>query len=466
MKVLLLNPPKFRDKNILIDPIVTRCCGTHYKAPYLWPPIGLAYIAGYLKGNVDVKIIDAQAEDLSTEQIVRGCKGYNLVLVSTSTPTISRDIKICKEISSDNVKVGLIGGYASQFHKELILKRGVDFVIRGEPERVILNLVENFETSNFGGIRGLTWKKNDKIFINHAEKPIDDLNSLPFAARELLPNERYYDILSKTNPITFAITSRGCPYECTFCPSSNIKYRTRTPENVFKEVEIIEKQGFRDIMFFDDTFTIGRKKVLKLCSFLNTLDISWRCLSRADTIDKEMMESMYNSGCYQIHFGVESGDQNMLDKMGKGVDIKQIEQVFRYCHEIGIETVAYLMVGYPGESEHTIKKTLHLVKRINPDFLTFNVFTPLPGSRIFKKIDLKGRDLGNFDLFSASFCDMDIREIQRIIIDAYKNYYFSLFYLAHRIRRVKTMHDFYRLVRQGAKFISKRRWIFWEPIRR
>lgn len=465
MRVLLLNPPKLFGKNMLTDPIMIRCCGTHYKAPYLWPPIGLAYIAGYLKGHADVGVMDAQAEDFSVEETVQKCENCNLVLVNTSTPTVRRDVELCRKIRSEGVKTGLIGSYASEFHDELILEHGVDFVVRDEPERVIVNLIENFKTHNLGKVRGLTWKKNGKTFVNKAEKPIDDLDSLPFAARELLPNEKYYDIVSKRNPITFAITSRGCPYECTFCPSSYAKYRVRSAENVFKEMEIVEKQGFRDVMFFDDTFTIGRKRVLELCSLLKTLNISWRCLSRVDTVDKEMLERMYDSGCYQIHFGVESGDQGMLNRMKKGVNIEQIERAFKWCDEIGIETVGYFMLGYPGENENTIRKTLDLIKRVNPDFLTFNIFTPLPGSKIFKKVDLKGENLENFDLFSASFCDMDIGEIQRIIMNAYRNYYFNPSYLIRRIRKMKDLYSFYRFVGQGLKFISDRRGILWKSIR-
>ncbi len=465
MRVLLLNPPKFEGKNILIDPVLTRCCGTHYKAPYLWPPIGLAYIAGCLKGTVDVSILDAQAENLSTEQTVRKCEEYDLVVISTSTPTVNRDIKMCKEISSEKVKVGLMGGYASQFHKELILEDGVDFVVRGEPERVLLNLVKNFEARRFGEVRGLTWKSGNKIFINHAEEPVKNLDSLPFAARELLSKEKYHDIISKKSPITFAITSRGCPYRCTFCPSSNVKYRARTPENVFREMEVIENEGFKDVMFFDDTFTIGKERVLKLCSLLDTLNIPWRCLSRVDTVDMEMLESMYSSGCYQIHFGVESGDQNMLNKMRKDFEIEQAEQAFKWCYEVGIETVAYLMIGYPGENERTIQKTLNFVKRIQPDFITFNVFTPLPGTEMFKEVYLEGKDLEDFDLLSTSFCDMDIEEVQEVIINAYKNYYFNLSYLIRRIMKVKNVGDLHRLAKQTAKAILGRKSMVWESVK-
>ncbi len=461
MKVLFLNPPRMKE-NVYIDPILTRCTGVPAKAPYLLPPIGLAYVAGYVEDMADVKILDAQAEDLDISQTARKCKNFDLVVFNFGTVTADRDLKLCEEIKANSsAEIALVGTHSTFFHSQLVQDNSVDFVIRGEPEKIIYNLISNKPEK----VKGLTWKHKGKIKVNKRELPIENLDSAPFAARNLLPNDKYYDILTRKSPITLMITSRGCPFNCTFCTARIYNgriYRYRSAENVVKEVEEVIEQGFRDITFFDDTFTINRERVIKICRLIKDFGVSWRCLSRIDGVDKEMLKKMYDSGCYKIEFGVESGDQNILNKMKKGVNINDVKKVFKWCDEIGIETVGFFVLGYSGETKKSIEKTFKLVEEIKPDFVTFNLMMPLPGSEIYDVLKPK-ESWDKFDFTSTSFCDIPSEEMQKIIAKAYKNYYIRPQYLFRRIWKTK---DPIRIIRQNILFWLKRSGVMWRFLRK
>ncbi len=464
MNVLLLNPPKFKKRILSTDPILTRCTGIPSKAPYLWPPIGLAYIAGYIGNVAHVKILDAQAEGLNEESIVKKCNDSDLVIVNVGTTTIDRDLELSKIIKQNNdTKIGLIGTHATYFHRELIKNDFIDFIIRGEPERIVYNLIKNF--NNPKKVKGITWKNNGKTIVSKNEELIQNLDELPFAARHLLPNNKYYDIIAKKFPITQMITSRGCPFNCTFC-SANLyngkKYRYRSAENIIKELEKIVEEGFKDISIFDDTFTTNKKRVIEIANGIKDFEISWRCLSRVDTVDKEMLEKMYDSGCYQILLGVESGDQRILDLMKKGTSVEQARKAFKWCDEIGIETVGFFILGYPGETEKTIKKTIDLANELHPDFVSFNALTPLPGSEIYEILKPQG-NWEEFDFSSRSFCDIPSKELQNIIAKGYRNYYLRLSYFFGRIKKTKEPA---RIAKQNILFWLKRSGVLWEFLKK
>jgi radical SAM superfamily enzyme YgiQ (UPF0313 family) len=466
MKTILLNPPKFHNKTLSIDPILTRCAGIPAKAPYLWPPIGLAYLTGFLRENYDVNMLDAQAENLDMERLVKKCQGYDLIVLNTGTPTIERDKTICKVLKEKtNAKITLIGNHATYFSRDLIKNDTIDFVVKGEPEKPLFNLIDSLSNSrNLKSVKGLVWKNMGKIISNRDETCINDLNRLPFAARDLLPNNKYYDILTKKKPFTFMITSRGCPYDCTFCSAKTFngtKYRYRDAGDVIEEVREVVEMGFKDLYFFDDTFTIHKQRVLDICHGIKPMDISWRCLTRVDTVDREMLKTMKRSGCYQIQFGVESGSQKILDKMKKNMTVKQVKKAFKWCDELGIETVGFFIFGYPGETRETINKTLSLVKEIKPDFVTFNLFTPLPGSEIFERIKIK-HEWDKYDLSSASFCDFSTEELLRVVRHAYKAYYMSLQYPVNRLLKTRSVSDVVRFFSQNIQFWLKRSGTLWD----
>ncbi|MEM4662735.1 MAG: radical SAM protein [Candidatus Diapherotrites archaeon] len=466
MQVALIQPPKLKGKNINAEPLLPRCTGVPTKAPYLWPPIGLAYVASYLLQELSIscQILDAQAEDLSPERTAKEAARFDVVILNTSIPAIYRDLEICEMIKkySPETKIGLIGTFASFFHKDLVKNEAIDFVARGEPEKPLRNALKYFSGKSMVAA-GLTIKKDHKILCFPNEKPLKDLEIMPFAARQLLNYNKYYDILTKGKRLDFLISSRGCPFSCNFCSSSAFskKYRERSAGSVLDECYEINELGHDDITFFDDTFTINKRRLLQICAGLSELNINWRCLSRTDTVDKEMLISMYNSGCYQIHFGVESGSQEMLENMNKGTKIEDVKKVFKMCNDVGIETVAFFIVGYPGETEETIEKTKELANELDADFATFNIFTPLPGSKIFYRFSHDGC-WENYDFCSKSFCKIPTPVLKKEVSKAYRYFYLRPGYIFRRIKK----SGFKRVLLQNIKFWLMNEGILWDVIRR
>jgi anaerobic magnesium-protoporphyrin IX monomethyl ester cyclase len=460
MRILLLNPNRDTKENISIDPVLTRCVGIPAKAPYLWPPIGLASLAGYLIQDFDVEILDAQAEKLSTEKTLNRVD-HDIVFINAGTPTIEQDLSIANVIKPLGAKTVMIGTHATYFHRELIKDPGVDFIVRGEPERPGLKLAKAVASGRpLSGVPNLTWKGPAGAAINRNEGPIRNLDEMPFAARDLLPNGRYYDILTRKSPITFSITSRGCPFSCRFCSAGvygGRTFRARSAGNVIAEMEEIRSQGFRDVTFFDDTFTVDRKRVIDICEGIGGTGISWRCLSRADTLDREVLEAMRESGCYQIQFGVESGDPGMLIKMNKGISLEQTRRAFQWCDELSIETVGFFMLGYPGETQETVERTISFANELSPDFVTFNMFTPIPGSEDFESLKPRA-PWGSYNFTTTSFCGIPSDEISSMVAEAYRGYYLRPSYL---MRRVSKTGEPLRIARQNLRFWTKRSGVLW-----
>jgi len=464
-KIFFIQPPRYKGKIFHAEPLLPRCAGIPAKASYLQPPIGLAYTAAYImrERNVAAQIIDAQAEDLTLEETAEKAKDADFVIISASLPAIESNLELCKQIKTLNkdIKIGLIGTYASFFHKKLIKNSAIDFVVRGEPEIPLVNILDFFNEKRFD-LSGLTLKHNGKIIVGPKAKLIENLDSLPFAARELLNYKKYYDILIKGKKLDFVISARGCPFRCNFCAARaySKKYRARSAGNVLSEVrEIQEEFGHDDITFFDDTFTINKRRILEICEGLKGLSINWRCLSRVDTVDREMLEKMYAAGCYQIKFGVESGSQRMLDRMGKGIKLSDVKKVFKICNEIGIETVAFFILGYPGETKRSAEKTIRFAEILDADFASFNLFTPLPGSPVFPNFEHLD-EWSLYDFGSFSFCSIPTEELKEIATKAYKRFYLRPAYAYGRIKKM----GFRRFLVQNIKFWLMREGVLAEKI--
>jgi anaerobic magnesium-protoporphyrin IX monomethyl ester cyclase len=468
MKALFLNPPRLNGACVMTDPVLTRCSGVPAKAPYLWPPIGLAYLAAYARenSNAEISMLDAQAEDLDLQETAKRASGYDIVFVNAGTSSIERDLELCRAIKENGeAKTAIIGPHANYFHSELARENGVDFALRGELENSITGLLGALEKkSPLKKVKGISWKEKGRVISTEKAELMKDLDALPFAARELLPYEKYYDILTKGKKTDLLISSRGCPFHCGFCSSGAIAghtYRPRSPKNVLNEVDEIIGRGRDDLLFFDDTFTIDRKRVEKICEGLKKTGIEWRCLSRVDTVDKKLLEKMKESGCYQVQFGVESGSQKMLDAMKKGHSLKQAKETFEACNRLGIETVAFFVFGFPGETIESLEKTVAFAKSLDADFASFNIFTPLPGAEAFEKFAGGKKDWEKFDFTSASFCDIPTKTLVDAKNRAYRQFYIKPSYLWNRVKKT----GFRRTVSQNLKFWLLRRGVLWNSIR-
>jgi len=395
MKIFITNPPFFKNFNRQVRWSAKTSGGIH-------PPIYLAYAAAVLEKNHDVKLLDAIASDVSTEEFYRMINKQNpdFVIMDTSTPSILNDISIAKKIKEKNpdVKIILVGPHVSAMPENTMkIAPWIDFLTIGEYDYTLPDLIENLEKKgNLKNVEGIFYRDGKKLIKTKLRKLIDNLDELPYPDRDQLPVDKYRDTLL-TPPFTFIISSRGCPFRCTFCLWPQVMYgrklRLRNYEKVVDEVEYcINRYNLKTFKLFDDTFTVVKERVNKICQELikRKIKTPWICNARADTLNKETMQTMKKSGCYLFKIGVESGSQKLLDEIGKGTKIEQIKRFFKLTKEIDIKTFASFMVGLPNDTEETIRATINLAKTIEPDMAQFVILSPLPGTKMFKDMIKKG----------------------------------------------------------------------------
>jgi radical SAM superfamily enzyme YgiQ (UPF0313 family) len=269
----------------------------------------------------------------------------------------------------------------------------------GEYEMSLLDLVKALDKNTpLGKIKGIAYKEKGKVIINPRRENIEDLDKLPFPAWHLMPMDMYFTPYSRTKTSIEVLTSRGCPFKCTYCVFPQLIYnsrkvRYRSAKSVVDEVEILLKKYKKEGIYFnDDTFTVNRNHVMGICGEImkRKLKFRWGCFGRVDTVDREMLENMKRAGCVLIKYGVESGSQKILDRVEKGYKISDIKKAFKLTKEIGIGTHGTFMIGLPGEDSSTIEETMELAKEIDADTILWALLTPFPGTALFDEAEKKG----------------------------------------------------------------------------
>jgi len=332
MRLLLINPEQTTDLSPFHPPSVSRATGS-------FPPLGLAYLASSARlAGHDVTILDMQlSEDrrLLVESLQK--EPPDVIGMGAMTFTFKNSVKIAEILKSayPDIPVLFGGPQASAFPEESIQRGCFDMCIKGEGEESIVEILDHY--SRVGEIprdlKGTVVRDNGEIIINPTREWIRNLDELPFPARDLLKNDRYEPVFAK-KPFTTMITSRGCPYRCTFCALGYFgnKVRARSPENVVDEMEICVKDfGIKDIMVYDDTFGVNRKRVLEICEkkVERGLQVNWNVRTRVDRVDEEVLLALKKSGCDKVHMGIESASQDILDRMKKDITIDEIKKAFR-----------------------------------------------------------------------------------------------------------------------------------------
>ncbi|MBI5572937.1 MAG: cobalamin B12-binding domain-containing protein [Elusimicrobia bacterium] len=450
MNVLLINPPWITKGGIWQN--VASCM----------PPFGLAAIAAYLeKSDVGVKIIDADARKLTDEEIAdvlqiyfagrRGKPEY--VGITSSTPTISSALivaKIVKNIFPDT-KIVLGGVHPSVMAEDVLKEESVDFIVRGEGEETFRELITGVNRKK---ILGLSYKEDKNIIHNPLRTVISDINTLPFPAYHLLPMEKYFPAKGsyKKLPALGMMTTRGCPGRCTFCLGSYLgqQVRNRSAKKIFEEMFLLQdKYGIKEISFYDDVFTTKKENVKNLCKKIinEKMDISWSCFARVDFVDEELLRAMKDAGCHQIMYGIESGDEQILKNIHKKISLEKVKEVVSITKKNSIDVRAAFMLGNPGETKETMRKTIDYAVNLAPDVAIFNITTPYPGTEMFKWAKDKGiLTTENWDEYDLSKPIMDLPTVSAEIIAeyynlAYKKFYWRLHYLLKRIFRIRSLSD-------------------------
>ncbi len=387
MKVLLTLPPDIHNLEIY------RIIGM--KAP----PLGLAYIAAVLeRAGHRVKIIDTPTLEMDLKTWIHEVKSWkpDIVGFSLLTPTAPkgyRAVKFLKEELGDDIPV-IAGGPHPTFMYGEALDHGFDVVVMGEGEETTLELVNTIEEYGLdpyklSDIRGIAYRDEDgKIDITPPRPLITDLDSLPWPARHLLPMDKY-TLFGKPIRIAHVMASRGCPYGCMYCSTSYFwgrRVRIRSAKNVADEIEyIVDHYKTNQIVFTDDELTLVKRFVYELIRELKSrgIEISFACGGRVDHVNKEFLKFLYENGCTVLYFGVESGSQETLDRIGKKITLEQAIKAFKWVRELKGFATASFILGFPWETIDDMKRTVDFAIKLDPNYAQFTVLTPYPGTPMF-----------------------------------------------------------------------------------
>lgn len=408
MRVLLIQPPYDLDDD---------------DERQAMPPLGLAYVAAVLeRDGHEVRILDCVAEGfrrlvalpegrrrhgLDGDDLVRTVRDFDprvvgvSCLFSSQSPAAHHVCRLVKSADPDLVTV-MGGAHPSVVPEEVLADANVDLAAIGEGEMTMLRLVRALETSRYppADVPGLAYRRNGQVVINAPPEFLQDLDTLPLPARNLLPMERYFKYRSphgsvvKRHPCTNIITSRGCPAKCSFCSIHTVwgrRFRYHSAERVLHELEtLIADYRVREVQFEDDNLTLHKPRMTEICRGMidRRLDLLWTTPNGAAiwALDEPLIELMRQAGCYHITLAVESGSQEVLKKIiNKPLDLERVHPIVRACRRVGMGISAFFVVGFPGETKEDVEKTFEFGLNMGADAVHFFTATPYPGTGLFRQ---------------------------------------------------------------------------------
>jgi len=468
MKVLIINPPwpgkgfGTRSQNRIIKRRADK---------YLQYPLFLGYAAAQLKrAGHEVAYIDSIVQELSPEETWRKVKetSPDVIFMETTTPSIEfdfQDMIIMKELTGATIIAG--GSHVTYFPQDSLREcKALDIVIKREFDTKIVPVLDNL--SDLTKVDGIAFRRGEEIIDTGEPELIDDLDSLPFPDRDIVPYKWYLEGWYSRKPFINIITSRGCPYQCTFCLWPNAMYghkqRFRSLDNVIEELKfVVRKYGVKEINVDDSNFTTRKDRVMEFCQKLreNRLNLLWTCNGRVDNVDDEMLREMKASGCKMIRYGVESGSPEVLNKIKKGFTLEQVERAFKLTKKHGILTLGGFMFGFPYDTRESIEQTLELAKKLSPDQVQFSICMPYPGTAIYEEAKENGwlitEQWREYDMTHGpvmKMADVNREELRHILARAYREFYFRPKYFLQTLGNIKDFYELRRVTRSALSVLS------------
>jgi hopanoid biosynthesis associated radical SAM protein HpnJ len=475
MRTLFLNPPSFEGFD---GGASSRWPATREIESY-WYPVWLCYPAGMLP---DSKVVDAPPHKISIEQTVAMANDFELLVLFTSTPGFHVDVKMAEMMKDSNpkLKVAFVGPPVTvEPEKSLRTSPAIDFVVRREFDYQIADYAKGTPVEDLPGV---SFRKNGHIVNNPERPPIENLDELPWVTkvykRDL--DVRRYNVPFLLNPYISLYTSRGCPAMCTFClwpqTHSGHRWRLRSADDIAREVAYA-KEAFpyvKEIFFDDDTFNYQKARTIELCKKLKPLNFTWSCTSRVTT-DYETLKAMKDSGCRLLIVGYESGDQQILKNIKKGATIDMALRFTDNCKKLGLVVHGDFIIGLPGETRESIRKTIDFAKRLDTETVQVSLASPYPGTEFYdyvKKNDLitidAMTDETGHQLPNIIYPGLERGELVEWVERFYGEYYFrprviwrvvrkAIFDTAERKRLTKEAREYMALRSKRKQFVASER---------
>lgn len=459
MRVVLINAPLY-PKTVRRLKVITE--NLFYNSACL----GLGYLAAVLeKEKHEVKIIDAPAEGFSIDEVIRSIAGFSPDIAGLSVYTVSAlsSYELAAEIKKKfpGVKIVSGGPHMTANPEELLKHPQLDIAVLGEGEITFAELVRSLKNGNdINAVKGLAYNDKGEVLYTHPREYIADLDILPFPARHLLAMHLYRPQPSdqKRLPKLSMITSRGCPNNCIFCDKNVFKsaYRSFSPKYIVNEMRhLVAEYRAKDIAFVDSTFTPDKERVYGVINEIKNsgLDVTWTCSVRVDILDRDLLKSMKDAGCWRIRLGIESGNEGVLKFIKKGITKSSVRKVAQWAYELDLEPKGFFMIGHLTDTKETIRETIDFACALPLKDITVQINTPLKKTPQYDLTPQFGRiltqDSSYYDFWEPVFLPKGLSRQQ--LLDYYRKFYLK-FYLRPRIWfwhlvKIRTVADILKYLR-------------------
>jgi len=465
LRTLFLNPPSFEGFD--------GGAGARYQAKReirsYWYPTWLAQPAALVPGS---KLVDAPPAGLTLDDIVTQADQHDLMILHTSSPTFAGDVKVAEALKAKNpdLLVGFVGAkVAVQPERSLQASPAIDFVAREEFDFTVAEVADGRSLSS---VAGLSYKDAGGQVVHNPDREIlTDMDRLPFVTpvykRDLRPEDYYIGYL--LHPYVSLYTGRGCRSRCTFClwPQTvgGHKYRTRSVANVLEEAALVKElfPQMKELFFDDDTFTDDRPRAEEIARGLGRLGLTWSCNAKAN-VPRETLKVMHDNGLRLLLVGYESGNQQILINIKKGLRVERARQFAADCRELGITVHGTFILGLPGETKETIQETIRFAREVNPHTIQVSIAAPYPGTELYRQAVEKGWLPDDDDgatlvseqgtqLAALSYPHLQHTEILDSVDAFYRRFYFRAGKLAEMSAEMFQPGMASRRLREGAEFV-------------
>ncbi|ACL03852.1 Radical SAM domain protein [Desulfatibacillum aliphaticivorans] len=427
----------------------------------LFPPLSMSWVAGIAeRAGHDVTFIDARTLRLTPDEVVARLKAFrpDMVGFMMTTYMFRETLQWIRHVKENLPRVRVIvGGYNLRVYpEESVMPPEIDYGCFNSAYYTVPGLLEALENNHdLSDVPGLIYKQGTKV-IQTEYGPEPHFNDYPNPARHLLPNELYAEFPTERKNFTVMVTSKGCPMNCLFCEARSTPYNPRSIQTVVDEIqECYDVHGVREIDIFDYEFLVDRKRAMGICEEIirRDLDILWACRARIDSLDEDLLARMKESGCGRVYLGIESGLQEMLDRVNKGITIEQVRRAVDMTKAHGIKTLGFFMTGLPGETRQTVKETLKFATSLGLDYVQFSKTTAKPLTSMWHDmVKESGYDywkeyiLGNAEEapLPRPWTELSNDEIDRLTKKAYQKFHSRPFFLLKHALAVRSFDEFKR----------------------